>query len=297
MDHRRFLKSLPVETRKSLTRKSNLIGGVHLLVHAGLILVNGWLIAEHVSYWPLLIPVQSVLTIFTFATLHETIHRTAFRSVWLNDLVGRLAGLLVGIPYLWFRYYHLAHHKFTNDPTRDPELAAGGRPENLRDYLWQISGLPAWYGQIKILLTIGLGGELAEFVPKTARKKIRVESLLMVIYYALIAIYSFTTSTLFLATWLLPVILGQPLLRLFLLAEHGGCQHVADMFINSRSTTTNWLVRFLAWNMPYHAAHHTYPEVPFHALPRLNLLLRQHLKVTSDGYLTFHKEYISNIRP
>ncbi|NOX41872.1 MAG: fatty acid desaturase [Alphaproteobacteria bacterium] len=296
MDHLSFLKSLPAETRNSLVKKSDRIGGFHLIVHWGLILVNGSLIALRVPYWPALIPIQSALIIFTFATLHETVHRTAFRSIWLNELVGRVAGLLVGVPYSWFRYYHFTHHKYTNDPSRDPELAAGGRPENTRSYLWQITGLPAWYGQLKILVRVGLAGTFEEFIPPNARIRVRVEILLMLIIYIVTLLYSFTTSTVFLTIWIVPLVLGQPLLRLFLLAEHGRCPTEQDMFANSRTIYTNRLMRFLSWNMPYHAAHHAYPSVPFHALPRLNQLLRHHLKATSDGYVAFHKEYISNIR-
>ena len=40
------------------------------------------------------------------------------------------------------------------------------------------------------------------------------------------------------------------------------------MLENSRTTYTNALVRFLAWNMPFHAEHHAWPSIPFHALPR-----------------------------
>lgn len=32
----------------------------------------------------------------------------------------------------------------------------------------------------------------------------------------------------------------------------------------ARATLTLSLVRLFAWNMPYHAEHHTYPAVPFH---------------------------------
>ncbi len=296
MDHRSFLKSLPAKTRKSLVKKSDRIGGFHLLIHWGLILVNGGLIALKIPYWSLLIPLQSLLVIFTFATLHETIHRTAFRSVWVNELVGRMAGLLVGVPFLWFRYYHFTHHKYTNDQARDPELAAGGRPKNTFSYLWQISGLPAWYGQIKILLAVGLRAKFEQFIPEKSQLRVRLEIIFMLTIYIVVLVYSFTTSTILLTVWILPAILGQPLLRLFLLAEHGGCANVSDMFVNSRTIYTNRLLRFLSWNMPYHAAHHAYPSVPFHALPRLNQMLRRHLKTTSDGYLAFHKEYISNIR-
>ncbi len=60
------------------------------------------------------------------------------------------------------------------------------------------------------------------------------------------------------------------------------------MLENSRTTTTNAIVRWLAWNMPYHAEHHAYPMVPFHKLPDLHRLAAPHLKETEPGYASFH---------
>ena len=80
-----------------------------------------------------------------------------------------------------------------------------------------------------------------------------------------------------------------------LMAEHGRCPHVTNMFENTRTTFTNRLVRFLAWNMPFHIEHHTMPTVPFHKLPALNELTREHLKATSNGYSEFHKEYVETL--
>jgi fatty acid desaturase len=56
------------------------------------------------------------------------------------------------------------------------------------------------------------------------------------------------------------------------------------MLANSRTTLTNAAVRFIAWNMPYHAEHHAFPSLPFHALPAAHRLLRDDLKVVSPGY-------------
>ena len=92
--------------------------------------------------------------------------------------------------------------------------------------------------------------------------------------------------------WLLPLLIGQPFLRAYLLAEHGLCPPVANMLENSRTTFTNRIVRFLAWNMPYHAEHHSYPNVPFHRLPAFHRLTQAHLKSTSDGYAEFTGDYI-----
>jgi fatty acid desaturase len=43
-------------------------------------------------------------------------------------------------------------------------------------------------------------------------------------------------------------------------------------------------VRFLMWNLPYHAEHHLYPSIPFHRLPAAHQWLRPHLRVVARGY-------------
>ena len=63
------------------------------------------------------------------------------------------------------------------------------------------------------------------------------------------------------------------------------------MLENSRTTTTNAIVRWLAWNMPYHAEHHAYPTVPFYRLPALHLLAKPYLKETEQGYVRFHAKH------
>ncbi len=96
--------------------------------------------------------------------------------------------------------------------------------------------------------------------------------------------------------WLIPVAIGFPVLRLYLLAEHGRCPYVADMFVNTRTTFTTRLVRFLAWNMPYHIEHHAFPQVPFHRLPEFHTMIRDRLLTTSDGYAAFTRDYVAGFR-
>jgi fatty acid desaturase len=48
-------------------------------------------------------------------------------------------------------------------------------------------------------------------------------------------------------------------------------------------------MRFLAWNMPYHTAHHVLPVVPFHRLGCLTALLESRLATTADGYVDAHR--------
>lgn len=58
-----------------------------------------------------------------------------------------------------------------------------------------------------------------------------------------------------------------------------------DCLENTRTTRTLALVRLFAWNMPYHAEHHAYPAVPFHALPRLHGHVRARLANLEPGYV------------
>ena len=120
---------------------------------------------------------------------------------------------------------------------------------------------------------------------------------MLLIYGLLLSASVFAGSALLLWLWVLPALLGQPFLRLYLLAEHGRCPFVANMLENSRTTHTNALIRFVAWNMPYHAEHHAMPTVPFHQLPKLHNHTKAHLTSVSDGYASFHAGYVAALTP
>ena len=295
MDHREFMRSLSADQRLALTQKSDAKGLAALAVHWGAILIVAGLIAMRVPGWPLLIVVQGILVIFLFTLLHETCHQTVFKTPRLNDLVGYVCGFAIVLPANWFRYFHMAHHRHTQVPNKDPELA-DGKPETLWQYLILVSGLPVWHSHFKTLGRNALGRCDDEFVPRGKLPLVRTEARVMIAAYLLVLAACIALgSTELLYVWLLPLLAGQPFLRLYLLAEHGRCPYVADMFENSRTTFTSWIVRKLAWNMPYHAEHHAYPTVPFHKLPDLHALTRPHLKETENGYSRFHRKYAGDL--
>ncbi len=293
MDHRGFIKSLNSEQRQALTGKSDAVAFRYLALHWGLIAVVGWLITERVWLWPLLMVVQGVLIIFLFTLLHETIHRTAFATRSLNNLVARICGLVILLPPDWFRYFHYAHHRFTQDPDRDPELMTA-KPETTIEYLKHLTGVPVWIGQVSTLWQNARGVCYDRFVPPDASVALRTEARWMLaIYTALVVISLMIGSTLLLTVWIIPMLLGQPWLRLYLLAEHARCATVQNMFANTRTTLTSSVVRVLAWQMPYHTEHHTYPNVPFFRLAELHVLMKGYLQETETGYMTFNRKYLT----
>ena len=290
MDHKAFVSALPAELREAMTARSDGPGLRHLALHLGAILLVGGLIAAAVPGWWALMPVQGVLIVFLFTLEHEATHRTPFASARLNDEVGRAAGFLLLLPFEWFRYFHLAHHRWTNIDGKDPELL-GGKPETLRAWLWHVSSLPYWWSGLRLMAALVAGRAEGDYLPEAAKPRIVAEARGMAVGYLVVGA-GLIWSPLLWWVWILPVLLGQPALRLYLLAEHGDCPRVASMFQNTRTTLTNRLMRFLAWNMPYHTEHHVWPAVPFHRLPEVHQLMRDKLQVTAEGYAAFTKAYL-----
>ena len=287
-----MIASLTNEERKMLTARSDAAGLAHLTIHVSALMITGGLILLAVPFWQLILPVHGILLIFLFTLLHEAIHETAFKSRWINTFVSRICGFLIALPPDWFRYFHFAHHRHTNDPEKDPELAVE-KPETLKNFLIMVSGIPVWIFHAKTLFRNAFGRCDDPYVPKNGFAKVQREAQIMLVLYGMAIFGSLALSTtVLLWVWILPLILGQPFLRLYLMAEHGRCPQVANMLENSRTTFTNALMRRLAWNMPYHAEHHAYPSVPFHKLPELHKIAREHLKVTENGYARFHAETV-----
>lgn len=296
MDHKAFLKSLDMETRVALNEKSDLAGLVHLAAHWGMIVLIGYLVVSQVPGWQFLMLLQGVLIIFLFTLLHETVHLTPFKSVTFNKIVGHVCGFLIFLPATHFRYFHLAHHRHTQDPELDPELQ-GEKPQTLLQFFLHLTGLPVWYFHIKTIFKNALGKCDDVFVPARALGNVALEARVMILLYASVLIFALAfAGGDILYVWLIPIVLGQPFLRLYLMAEHGRCPFVANMFENTRTTFTNWFMRKLAWNMPYHAEHHASPTVPFYRLPQLHDLVKSHLKETEEGYIEFHKKTLGELR-
>ncbi|KIC42959.1 fatty acid desaturase [Ruegeria sp. ANG-R] len=290
MDHRTLIASIPPETKDELQQRSDIAGLKHLAIYIGALTATSTGIVLQIPLWPLLILPQGLLLVFLFTLSHECTHKTPFRSGWINEAVGHLVSVPICLPFTWFRYFHLAHHKWTNHPTKDPELDGKPRPDNWRSLAVYLSGWPYWAGMARVLVNNARGRNGAAYLPARQHRAIRLEACILSALYLMAGLSLFFTPLMF-WIWLLPALLGQPFLRLYLLAEHGLCPPVANMLENSRTTFTNRLIRFLAWNMPFHAEHHAFPNVPFHQLPAFHHWTQAHLKSTSDGYTRFTADY------
>lgn len=297
-----YAASARAEERDALVRLSDRSDGkglVQLAFHLTALLATGALVWwARGSLW--LLPAMvghGIILVFLFAPLHESVHWTAFRSRRLNDVVAWACGALLILPPEFFRAFHFAHHRHTQDPARDPELAAP-KPGTLPAYLRHASGLPYWRERITTTWGHACGRVDEPFIAPRRRGAIVREARLLLGLYLLAALVSIAVSSpALLYLWVGPALLGQPFLRLYLLAEHTGCPLVSNMLENSRTTRSLAPVRRLAWNMPYHAEHHAWPALPFHALPAAHRLLKSKVAVQASGYLAVHREIVAGLRP
>ena len=260
---------------------------------------------------------QSMFVAHLFNGFHEMSHNTVFSPRWLNAVFGHLTGFLILRPRRHYQCYHANHHRFTGDPNRDPELTDSLidlKIDSIFSYVLYLSGVPFWVDRTTTLLRHGWGW----FLPRERlflcdRTSIEVMwearvylALYVAIFYALAGDEAIVLRNAVVCGWVLPTVVAQNFLRLYLIAEHVGCAQGADMLSNTRTTNTFSWYRWLAWNMPYHAEHHAFPFVPFHQLPELHARLSRecpfygHLQSRctphgDDGYLGVNLRLVKSL--
>ena len=286
------------ELKKYMVR-NNIAGAIQLFCHLNAIIVAGYLLYLTMFTWwcvPLLF-LHGMLLAFLFAPMHEACHSSVFRTRSLNVALGRFAGLIILRPFLYMKYRHMAHHTFTQHPKGDPDRVHF--PRDVSEYLLHISSYNIWHRMLGNLYNLSLGRfsvEEREFIPKNELEPVASEARVMVLVYAvIIGISVYYQSWLAVYLWLLPRIVGEPALRAVRMIEHTGMAESPNMLENTRTTKSNMFVRFLYWNMPFHAEHHLYPSVPFHALPRLHTIVKSHLKEVAPGVLSVHAKILKRI--
>ncbi len=284
---------------KALMRRSNVPGLVHLAIFLFVLALTGTLVAISLgTIW--MVPamfVHGVVIVHHFALQHECIHYTAFRSRWLNELLGNWCGFVIILPNRFFRYEHCDHHTYTQLHGRDPELIE--LPISAGKYLWYLSSIPFWAQKFKEIGMHSLGrfsGTERQFVPEEDRQSLVVEARVMLLGYgAILGASAWFGWWGVLWFWLVPLFLGEPVMRAIRMTEHVGRPNVRDMKINTRTNLVTLPMRFLCWNMNYHAEHHYASSVPFHALPDLHRKLDGYVHVERRGYLGAHIDIVSQI--
>jgi fatty acid desaturase len=279
--------------------RSNTVGLTYLFINSLLIAVGAYgLILSAGTLWMLpVFAIHAIIIGFLFSPLHECAHGTAFASRWLNDTALWLVSLVYIVPPYFFRYFHLGHHRYTQVPGKDPSLVLP-EPANLRQYIWYCAGLWFWWRNLAWMAQHALGtvspaSEL--YVPKAKRLLLVREARIMMAFLICVLSIGWFSGVLewLVIAWIAPRIVGEPVQRMIRVAEHVGCEESENLLANTRTTR---LVNTLAWQMPFHAKHHLFPNVPFFRLPDVHEKVAQDVVVEPRGYLRGQWDIITKLR-
>ncbi|MEM7250483.1 MAG: fatty acid desaturase [Pseudomonadota bacterium] len=271
-----------------LLARSNHQGATRLMLHLLVLGATGSVLALNVgTVWQIPLTVLHGIVIGTlFAVVHEGVHYTSFADKRWCNVSAWVAGLVIGLNSTFYRQFHYEHHRHTQVPGRDPELGAPP-PTSWGNYLLRLSAIPYWQTRLSHMISI-CTNDFGRFpyIPKGLHSRIRRSMLLSAIIYVAILLASIGLDWPWaIWLWFLPLIVGQPVVRFWLMCEHSGCTFDRNGFSNTRTTKTVWPVRFLMWNMPYHAEHHLHPQIPFHALPRAHAMIGSRIVHAGRGYV------------
>lgn len=295
----RQMRVVPGEVLKRLYVRDDRPGLVQTAAHLVLLVAGGWLVLETRGTWWVLpaLLLQGILINALFGAMHEAVHYGAFRTRWMNDVLAFFSGAAILNNAGFYRHYHYAHHRYTQDPARDPELITAVVPRTWGQYLFRVSAIPFLLIRARdiFLFPFGRRGNV-DYIHAAGWPEIqRWGRGLLAFYVVLIAGSIVFRSDAVLWVWFIPLLIGLPFLRLYLLCEHTLCPESDDGFANTRTTLSNPVVRFLMWNLPYHAEHHLFPNIPFHRLPEAHIHLRPHLKHVARGYFQVQREIIRTL--
>ncbi len=292
---------IPKQRLVELNRRSNTRGFLQLGSHIGAIAVCSVALHQTWGTWwaiPFFL-VQGILINFLFACQHECNHATAFRARGINTWVARVCGFMLFYPCDYEKWLHFTHHRYTQDDAKDPELTL--RPEftSAAQYLRVLSGLPFFYNRWRSLVHQASGIADDWYLTGKQRAVVVRAARWHLFGYGVVAFSAvFFNSAWPLIYWVGPIMCTKWVYWLQGLQEHLVLTHAPDTLHNTRTSKTNFLMRWLNWNMTYHTVHHAFPAVPFHALPKLNREVTANVtfELPTSGYWAFHWGMIKSLQ-
>lgn len=217
---------------------------------------------------------------------HDAAHGALHPNAKLNDgLAEWLCGAPIGGSLKRYRPYHLAHHKYTEQP-EDPDLGLSApfpitRASLHRKMIRDLTGQTFFKQRLQPTIH-----RIRNAMNGVTRKPPRVRDRPVMRFWivngaAILALTTFGYWWVWPALWIVPMATWFPLItRLRNIAEHAMVETRDDPFSHARTTLANPLERlFIApfW-VHYHCEHHLFMYAPCYRLPAIHraLMLKGH---------------------
>jgi fatty acid desaturase len=220
-----------------------------IAVHVALVATASWQLAHSHSY-PLVAALAALSGVSLFVLtglVHEASHFLLARPVWLNEVLGNLAGWALFTPLSAYRAFHLKHHQTTNR-TDDPNAPLNSR--------WMLLfGSPVYMMLIHLYVLKNLRGRhLARYLIEMAG--------MVILLGAMCLIWPSGYRD---RAWLLPMAFVIVLQNIRIVSEH--LDLPAGRYRDTwQLVLPEWLSRWLLY-YDHHLEHHLRPSLHWHELP------------------------------
>lgn len=233
------------------------------------------------------IPVSTICIFVAFTPMHDAVHYSvAPKARWLNELVGRISAVPFSAPMPAFRLVHLLHHRYANDPVRDPDHWAGEGSQWLLPLRW--ASMFPYYKFYVVHMHIN------------SEKDVRVASLplLLEILFTLagfflvqLALWWHFSYVSVLHTVLPSVFAAMMLAYVFDYVPHRPhlVPYKDDPYLSTSVTMGLWegMLTPLLLYQNYHNIHHLFPFLPFYHYSLVWFKHRDELKAKGTRILPF----------
>lgn len=213
--------------------------------------------------------IYAVATYISYTPLHEAVHGNIHGGrdhlEWLNDLCGYLVAPLMMVPFSTHKAEHFTHHRYTNQPDKDPDYVVSGMRGGLIAFL--VCGFRFLWVQNTFLFhgywTIAPLRQKAIYVAEVLFAigwRVAFISLIAREHSWAVLVFGFLAGGFFTAYWFA----YRP--------HHPYADH--SRYRNTNSLIMPWWMKPLEWfwlGQNLHSIHHLFPRVPFyryHALHR-----------------------------
>lgn len=261
----------------------------NLSLYALLSLIGLWVDAWWC--WVIVFPFQGLILSGFYSAGHDCAHNTFCKSKKINRVFGFFwfAPLLVN--FSLYKHFHIKHHKYTGD-TDDPESRFTF--QGLWNYLeYLFIGIDNWvYTFLQMQSIFGCFPDSIQ--SQKAKNDVRADALGLLLWIIIMIACTILLPKYILHIYWIPL-LTSPIGGVRGLTEHYGCDEGTNILSNTRTVSSNFLVRYVCWNDAYHAEHHTYPSIPSYNLPRVHTLIGHHFKYQESSYFLFNLKLISSL--
>ena len=239
-------------------------------------------VAVWLMLWPLTLtgilplwaafPMATLCCALSYLPSHEAQHRIIAREgeplFWLNELVGNLSTIPLVLPYDVARLTHIEHHKHTNHPELDPDIATKAESG------WALLKKTIANRQPGAKASAKYGETLRRLgTPEAARAGLRAV-LFQLTYVAILILLAWSGHAIEAALlWWLPRHIATTYIQFYLswAPHHPGTGQ--GRYKDTRAFRSRW-GNIGSMGMQYHIIHHLHPRIPLMRTPAAYWALR-----------------------